>query len=373
MGQGPASCPPGRRLVICFESEGELFFMIDNQNHIIRTGPGQMSVGQFGQSSIERRVVGHQQLSIVEVWNTLTKRKFSITIFALLVFAGAAAYTFLKTPQYEGVARLQIDPSRSSSLGLDESEKSAPTDIDSRVKTEVAIIESDTVAMQVIKSLELHSKKAFAGKDAIVGDIRDTDQLTATQRRRLLDRFNANLIVKVIPNTQVVEIRFRSSDPVLATATANSIIDEYMQRNFHTRVDGTTQLSQWLSKQMEEIRASTTAAQEKFADFQKQHNLLGTDENDNVVTNRLKQLNEELTQAEADRIVKEGRYRTARSGNPVLMESAAPNTTLQVLRTQQAQLQAQLAQLSAQFGSGYPKIRELQSQLADVKTAIEHE
>jgi succinoglycan biosynthesis transport protein ExoP len=100
---------------------------------------------------------------------------------------------------------------------------------------------------------------------------------------------------------------------------------------------------------------------------------LGTDENDNVVTNRLKQLNEELTQAEADRIVKEGKYRMARAGNPVLMDSAAQNTTLQVLRTQQAELQAQYAQLNSQFGSGYPKLKELQAQLADVKVAIERE
>ena len=344
--------------------------MIDRNRSIIRTGRPDLSVGS---PSMERRIVGQQQLSIVDVWRTLAKRKFSILVFAALVFGLAAAYTFLKTPLYEGVARLQIDPSRSSSLGLDENEKAASTDVDSRIKTEVAIIESDTVAMQVIKSLELYSKKEFAGKDVVAGDIKDTDQLTATQRRRLLTKFNDHLTVKVIPNTQVVEIRFRSSDPILATDTANSIIDEYMQRNFHTRVDGTTQLSQWLSRQMEEIRASTSAAQVQLADFQRQHNLLGTDENDNVVTNRLKQLNEELTQAEADRIVKEGRYRMARAGNPVLMDSAVPNTTLQVLRTQQAELQAQYAQLSSQFGSGYPKLRELQAQMADVKTAIERE
>jgi succinoglycan biosynthesis transport protein ExoP len=344
--------------------------MVENQNHIIRTSPSQVSVGQ---PTFQRRIVGHQQLSIVEVWSTLAKRKFPIIIFALLIFAGAAAYTFLKTPQYEGVARLQIDPSRSSSLGLDESEKSALTDIDSRIKTEVAIIESDAVAMRVMNSLQLYSKKPFAGKYTVAGPVKDFDQLSATQRRRLLDRFNSDLTVKVIPNTQVVEIRFRSPDPTLATDTANSIIDEYMQRNFHTRVDGTTQLSQWLSKQMEEIQASTTAAQQQFAEFQKEHNLLGTDENDNVVTNRLKQLNEELTQAEADRIVKEGRYKMAKTGNPVLVDSPVPNTTLQVLRTQQAELQAQLAQLSAQFGSGYPKIKELQSQLSDVNAAIDRE
>ena len=190
------------------------------------------------------------------------------------------------------------------------------------------------------------------------------------RRRQLLARFNDNLAVHVIPNTEVVEIRFRSSDPALASDAANSIIDEYMQRNFRVRVDGTTQTAQWLSRQLEEIRASTTAAQQKLADFQRGNNLLGTDESDNIVTDRLKQLNEELTQAEADRIVKEGRYRLARSGNPELIASVVPSTTLQVLRTQEAELQEQYAQMSSKFGSGYPKLRELQSQLARLESSI---
>jgi succinoglycan biosynthesis transport protein ExoP len=171
----------------------------------------------------------------------------------------------------------------------------------------------------------------------------------------------------------VVEIRFRSFDPVLATDTANSIIDEYMQRNFHVRVDGTMQVSQWLSRQLDEIRASTSSSQQKLADFQRANNLLGTDESDNIVTDRMKQLNEELTQAEADRIVKEGRYRLARSGNPELIASVVPGTTLQVLRTQEADLRAQYAQMSAKFGNGYPKVRELQSQLASLQAAINTE
>src|SRR4029077_12931595 len=197
----------------------------------------------------------------------------------------------------------------------------------------------------------------------------DLSQLTPAQRQKLLDRFYDNLTVKVLPNTQVVEIRFRSIERAIATGAPNSIIDEYIQRNFETRVDSSKQVSQWLAKQMEDVRTNTTKAQQKLAEFQKENNFLG-DESDNIVTDRLKQLNEELTQAEGDRIVKEGRNRLARSGNPELIASAAPSTTLQVLRTQEADLQAQYAQLSAKFGSGYPKLREMQSQLMRLNSAM---
>ena len=313
-------------------------------------------------------------LSVSEIVRILFRRKIAILSFATAIFCMSAAYTYWKTPVYEGVARLQIDPTiytHQSNLGLDDTDKSVSMDVDNRLKTEVEIIRSNTVALQVMRSLGLYANPRFAGDDIL--HVTDSSQLTPMQRRRLLNRFDSSLAVRVVPSTQVIEIRFRSSDPALATDTANSIIDEYMQHNFQARIDGTAQVAQWISHQMEEIRASTTAAQQKLADFQRANNLLGTDESDNIVTDRLKQLNEELTRAEADRIVKEGRYRLAHLGDPELMSSAAPNTTLQLLHTQQADLQAQYAQLSTKFGSGYPKLGELELQIADVNAAIEAE
>ena len=342
--------------------------MPENSHSLVKTSRPELSARAIG--AIEGRTLAPQQLSIAELLKTLSKRKVAILSVATIIFLAVAAYTFSRTPVYEGVARLQIDPNVSSSFGLDSTDKSSSIDTDSRLKTEVAIIQSNTVALHVLKALGLYANPHFADADTIRANVKDLSQLTPSQRQKLLDKFYGSLIVKAIPNTQVVEIRFRSSDRTLATEAANSIIDEYVQRNFETRVDRSKQVSQWLAIQMEEVKTNTTAAQRKLADFQKENNFLGSDETDNIVTDRLKQLNEELTQAEGDRIVKEGRYRLAHSGDPELIASAVPSTTLQLLRTQQADLQAQYSQLNAKFGSGYPKLREMQSQLARLNSAI---
>ena len=344
------------------------------ENHYELTRYSRPQTLQCLPDAIERRAVAPQRLTIADLWRTLAKRKLLIATITIIVFSAATAYAFLKTPIYEGVARLQIDPTRSTSFGLnDDRDKAAGMDVDGRIKTEVTIIQSDTVAMQVMKALRLYADPNFAGKDAAQAPIKDFTELTPSQRLRLLDTFKGDLTVRTIPATQVVEIAFRSPDPVLATNVANTIIDEYLERNLAARVQGTAQVSQWVLAQMQEIRANTNAAQEKLAAFQKANNLLGTDESDNIVTERLKQLNEELTQAEADRIVKEGRYRLASPGNAELISSLVPSTSLQALRSQEADLRVQYAQLSSKFGSGYPKLREIQDELAQVETAIRAE
>ena len=103
---------------------------------------------------------------MVDLWQTLIRRKVADFRICGCGFRLVAAYIFWKKPVYEGVARLQIDPNRSGDLGLDENEKAlSSAHADWRVKTEVAIIQSNTVAMQVMKSLGLYANPHFAGED----------------------------------------------------------------------------------------------------------------------------------------------------------------------------------------------------------------
>lgn len=316
-----------------------------------------------------------EEVSLTEMRRTILKHKRLTLCTAAVIFGLVCLYTFTKAPVYEGVSRLQIDPSRSSDLGLDDmlSEKLGTGDSNSRIQTEVKVLQSDTVAMRVIDTLGMAKKPAFAG--ALANNIKVTNpmEMSPEDREQLLSKFQKKLDVQVLSNTQIVEVRFRSTDPKLATAVANALVDQYMQRNLQSRYDGTTQVSNWLSTQMEDLQTKSAEAQHKLSEFQKQNNILGTDENDNIVIDRLKLLNEQLTEAESDRIVKEARYRLAKTGNPELIAAVIPSTTLQVLRTQDAELKAQLAQLNSKYGSGYPKLGELQSQLVKLNAAIAEE
>jgi capsular exopolysaccharide synthesis family protein len=317
-----------------------------------------------------------RELTLADIWLVIWKRKLVITLVAASTFLLGALYTFLKKPVYESAAQIQIDPSQRGSLGLDDiiSQKLSSGDFDSRLQTQVKILQSDTVSMQVIKNLDLAHKEAFAGKK-LAASIRVSDPLKMNpdDRDALLEIFKNSEIIEALPKTQMIGIRFRSTDPELATNTVNAVLSAYVQRNFESRYQGTMQVSEWLSQQMQDIKADASKAQRELADFQKQNDILGTDEKNNIITDRLGQLNQQLMDAEADRIAKEARYRLASTGNPELVAAVVPSTTLQILRTQEADLKAQYAQLDAKFGSGYPKVRELQAQLARLSKAIAEE
>jgi len=317
---------------------------------------------------------GDSELTLADLWLNIWRRKLTILFFAAAVLLLVGAYTFLKRPVYESVALIEYDPSSSASLGLDDllSKTFAANDSDARLQTQVKILDSDTVAIQVIKRLDMGRNPAFAGELAKEITTADPMQMSFKNRDKLIVDFHSSAKVGIVPKSHILRIAFRSTDRKLAADAVNTILDAYLERNFETRYHGTQQVSEWLSTQMQDIKSHALEAHHKLVDFQERHDILGTDQDENIVVDKLRQLNLQLTNAEADRIVKEARYRLAQTGNPELLAVIVPGT-LQVLRTQEADLKANLAQVEAKFGPAYPKVRELRSQLARLDGAINAE
>ena len=132
------------------------------------------------------------------------------------------------------------------------------------------------------------------------------------------------------------------------------------------------QASDWLSKQLVDLQIKVETSQEKLVKYQKEHEILGIDEKQNITTAKLDELNRELTSAESARMEKESIYHLVQSGDSDSIAAAAAanfdgaakgsnanSALLEKLREQQADLKIQVAQLNTQFGSSYPKLAQL--------------
>ncbi len=113
-----------------------------------------------------------------------------------------------------------------------------------------------------------------------------------------------------------------------------------------------------------------------MARYQKDNNLIGVDSSgsgEDLTVDNLRLANQQLSEAQADRVVKEARYRMALTRNPELLLSVAPSATLAQLQQQEAALTVQQAQLQSKFGPQWPRLREVQSSLNQVRKDIDAE
>src|SRR5438270_9013363 len=259
-----------------------------------------------------------------------------------------------------------------------------PTDLD----TEVRILRSDLLALQVIKQLNLDQLPEFGGtgvKPSFSLELTtDALQPDSTKANSLLAGFKGSLRVMLEPNTRIIDIHYLSPDKQLAAKVVNTLASTYIEQNFKTRFESTMQASDWLSKQLVDLQMKVETSQEKLVKYQKDHQILGIDDKQNITTAKLDELNKELTVAESERMQKESVYRLAEAGDTETASAVSAGTTqgkssentsalLGKLEEQKGELKLQIAQLSTQFGPAYPKLAQLNSQVQEIDSQIQSE
>ena len=333
-----------------------------------------IELDKFSFSDAEPAIIDAQdnQISVVQFWRVLQKRNWLVLSSLAAVILLVTAVSLILPKRYEASSRLLLDLEGSGDLGLEQMVLPMGLDLNTKLETQIRIVQSDSIAISVIKQLGLQHNKGFAGQflDSTTADF---DYLSLEKRVKLLSLFRKSLNVQLVPKTQIIDIHFRGKDPNLSAAIANAVANTYIEHNFQTKYKATIQTSDWLTKQLDDLKERAQNSQEALIAYQKKVGILGTDETHNIITDKLEELNKQLSAAEADRIVKEAKYRIAMTENPELIANIAPESVLGALYKERAEGRAQYAQLAVKYGTSYPRVMQLQSQLDELNSSIASE
>src|SRR5258708_24252321 len=317
-----------------------------------------------------------ESISLIEIWRILRKRRWVVGIATCSLFASALLVTFLITPKYRATSTIEFNRSESGVLDVGDSktmlgDASAP-DYYVTQQTQIGALQSDTLALQVIKELNLDKRPEYTTRQSLTDYFRhipDESKLPLDKadhrRANVLRAFHKSLRVEPVSGTRMITIDFLSPDPKIASQVVNKIVDDYMEQYFETRLSATLRASDWLSKQMSDLKTNVEESEENLVNYQKQTGMVGPDESHNIVMSRLEELNTELLSAESKRMLAQTVWQLAKNGNPELISglvgtstSAMPNTLSLVenLRAHQSELKLEYAQSATTFGTAYPRV-----------------
>jgi succinoglycan biosynthesis transport protein ExoP len=301
-----------------------------------------------------------ERLSLMDVWRVVMKQRFVILAVTIISFAAAAVYSFRTKSVYESGGRLLINPNvpKVGLQGYGENEGGIDA---SAIQTELLILQSDSVLLQTALRLDAQ------------GPHKSATTLSAPERRGMIGFIRGGLGVKLVVGTQMVDIRYRNHDPKLAADVVNVLMDTYIDENLRSKFDQTKRTSIWLEKQLEDLKEQATDAQMRLANFQKQHNIVGSDENSNLTIQNLGQTSSDLESAEADRIMHESRMREFASQDVDMASLTGDNPQVATLRNQLADLHTQREQLRLEVGPRHPRMLSLDAQIAKVQATLDHE
>jgi polysaccharide biosynthesis transport protein len=317
----------------------------------------------------------------------LIKRKWVVVSCLASIFSVVAIASLRMTKIYEANGTIEINKP-DSSLNFQNSPTFSLDYYDpTELETEIEILQSDLLALQVIRELNLDRRPEYGGGNLPAPSLDlapDPLQIDPGRASALLGGFRGNLRVAIKPNSRIIEVHYRSADSQMAANVVNTLMQTYVENNLKARFESTMQASDWLQKQLVDMQMKVETSQEKLVRYQKEHEILGIDEKQNITTAKLDELNKELTAAESERMDKEAFYRLVESGDPDAVASSAagidtvsgtqsPSQLLENLRAKQADIKLQAADLNTQFGPSYPKLAQLNSELREIDSQIQAE
>jgi polysaccharide biosynthesis transport protein len=311
-----------------------------------------------------------QVKSLRGYFHILSERKWWIIGTFLTICLGVGLFTFLRTPIYRSTTMLQITQDNpGSDVSVDDTSPKFinPNEMDKFQQTQYKILQSESLALRIIKGLGLMDHPDFKY-------IREENpQKSESEIEALMiAAFLQNLEVTPVRNSFLVEVSYQSPDKVMAQHVVNAIGSEYMNLSIDRRTESLALVRTWLDKQLGEMAAKVQAAQKKLYAYGQMTDIYTSDQKDNVIVQKFIDLSALLTKAQADRMAKEAQYKQIKAKGPDA-PLVVNNPLVTNLRQQVVSERAKVSAMNKVLRDGHPDLQAEKANLAEVKGRLDAE
>lgn len=286
-----------------------------------------------------------------------------VAVVTVLTVAATLVFVFTATPRYTAESLVLIEPNKLNVTEFkDVYDPTTRSGADQRefIETQCKLMLSRPVLRQVFDRFEFGAHERFAAA---------ADPVAAFQ-----DLFS----VERVRNTRLARVTFEWTEPEMAARALSHVvrtyIEEYRRRRLGVTVDGLGALQ----RKAADLRPTVEAKARALQSFMAEHNMVSLEENHDIINERLKETNANLTGIEAARIALESRCRNIREALegkrsvtdlPEVMQSELIRE-LKVELTKLAQLEADYTD---RFGDRHPEMRRIRSNVRTLETRIQRE
>ena len=275
-----------------------------------------------------------QQPHLRDYFRVIVKRRHVASAAAAVIALSAIIYAFTATPIYEGRAQLLIEADDPNVIDFKqvtgEQVNASTLSRQDYYQTQYRLLQSRSVAKKTIETLKLWANPELdPGEDAESLSLRamasaagewvgslfssstgatvpEADE-TMTQAK-VIDAFLERLKVSPVRNSRLAEVTYRSEDPALAARVANTVAASYIDMNLDFRFTATREASVFLEQQLTEQRKGVETAEVRLQQYREQNDALSLEDRQNIVVQKLADLNAAVTRAKTERLQKESMY-----------------------------------------------------------------
>jgi succinoglycan biosynthesis transport protein ExoP len=335
------------------------------------------------------------------VLRKLWRRKFLLVAIAVLGIGGATAIIARMPAHYVAHAFVAIgDPLGKSRLsyGANQASGLVPLPDSGTVQTEVEVLRSPQLALEVIRDLKLENNPEFNAAAALAAApveqpgawarvkewlfgsqaASDPQADAAAELSQTVDNFLGRLRISIKDNSRMVDVAFDSSSPHLSMQIANSLVDRYLNKQLELRLQSAQRTSAWLHDKITRLQDKVEDAERAVEQFRSQAGLFSAPDRTPLLLKQMTDVSAELATAQTARAAVEARLSQLRaSGQPSGRGSPTNDIVdspfMRTLDGQQADVEQKLAEASTSLGEKNPATTGLRERLRNIQVAKRNE
>jgi capsular exopolysaccharide synthesis family protein len=359
-----------------------------------------------------------EEVHVRDYWKVVVKRRQLIAIIIFSSLALGGYITFTATKVYTSVSMLKIEAQNPTVTGVGEmggtSEGGGPYDY---YQTQFKLLQSRSLATAVIKELKLESNPRFTDGPVISSNLVKRfnawvraplqwliffvtalttpspnevpirpEKADANDERpkrvnpnlssdisRWSGRYMSFLRVNPVKNTRLVEIQFVTPDPGLSQELANAHARGFIRTSLRSRFELTKEARDYLEKINADLKGKLERSEGALNSFRKTHGVVSMDKGENIVVQRLVELNQQLTAARARRIEAEALYRIVENKPSHHLTEVVNQGMIPTLRSNLLTLEAEKVKLSTVFKPDHPRMLEVSRQVSELRRTLDAE
>jgi len=294
-------------------------------------------------------------------FRVLRRRKWLAFSILLVFVVPAGAFVVRRPPIYQSTARLLVEPNdEMTSVMKTPANGERPTD--DFLQTQQQLFRSRPIVVKAIQDVRLWDSPEFKtplGVSATEEEI---------SRSGLVDRFLSHLVVSAVQGTHLLNVTFEASDPTLAKHAVNALMANFKNEQTVSHGRDSTDVMDWINDRLSEQRAHLSASEAALQAYIASHDAVSVEDRQNIVVQKLSELNTALTRAKTDRMSKQALYEQLQAvrDNKMALDSlpiVLTNPVLQQLRGQFAELQQKELRMSQELGDRHPDLIKLRSEV----------
>ncbi len=331
----------------------------------------------------ERSPLIQQYLRIALRWKYLI---IGVTVACIVI---GLIITLLMTPKYTATATVEIAREASQVTSIQGVEREAGIADQEFYQTQYGLLKSRALSERVATQLRLVDDPDFFAMFGLKSDnpaFKQTSNRYVAAGRAERQRVAGEILlrnVSINPTrlSRLVDIAITSPQAGFSARVANAWAENFIQTNLERKVQATSYGRNLLERQLQLQKQRLDESQRQLVGYASQQQIInlpaqggsnGTVTSErSIVADNLAALNTALTQATADRIEAEARYRSGSAGGS--STEALGNVAINSLRQRRAELAAQYQQMMVQFEPGYPAAQALKSQIDQLDRAVSRE